>query len=296
MMERIAQGALSTKHSGGQKLKSDDISGFDAIEQFAQIPGHFPDRASVAGIPGQVGSVMPAPQGGFHVDIAGQQHWSEYKPTVKKGDLVEAGDVLSEGLMNPADVVRLKGIGEGRRYYAERFTKLLKDSGHDISRRNSEIIARAAVDHVDVQDFDQVGDYLPGDVVSYNSIIQSYKPRSGSKNMATGSAKDKYLEQPALHYSIGTQVTPGVQGVLRKHGVATVTTHDDPPAFTPRMTRLRAVPYEGEDWLAKLWSSNLKGNLLEDVAAGRSTSYSSPHPVPRMVEGTKLDQPIVGYK
>ena len=39
----------------------------------------------------------------------------------------KAGDVLSEGVPNPAKLALHKGIGEGRRYFVQQYKKILKD-------------------------------------------------------------------------------------------------------------------------------------------------------------------------
>jgi hypothetical protein len=277
--------------NSGQKIKGKaEFTGFPVVEQFMQVPKSFPNRASVAELDGRVEKISPAPQGGWFIDINGQQHYSEREPTVKPGSVVEAGDALSGGLVNPAEVVKYKGIGEGRRYFANNITQIMRDSGWNVNRRNSEAVSRSLVDNVNVQDFDQVGDYLPGDRVSYNSLLYSYRPRKGAKPLSIAAARGKYLEQPMLHYSIGTRVSDSVVSTLKKHGVGQVVAHDEPPAFEPEMMRLRAIPYSGQDWLAKLWSSNLKDNLLKDTAAGAATNLQGTHPIPRIVEGLRLDE------
>lgn len=277
--------------NSGQKIKgSATYTGFPVMEQMMQVPKAFPNKATVSELDGQVEKISPAPQGGWFVDIGGHQHYLEKEPSIKVGATVEAGDALSEGLVNPSDVVRLKGIGEGRRYFANNVTQIMKDSGWTVNRRNAEAVSRSMIDNVNVQDFDQVGDYLPGDKISYNNLLYSYKPRKEAKSLTLGSSRGKYLEQPLLHYSIGTRMTGSVINAMKKHGVQSVVAHDSPPAFEPEMVRLRAVPYSSRDWLAKLWSSNLKDNLLKDVATGASTDLQGTHPIPRLVEGLRLDE------
>ena len=293
LAEQIAQKSLAAKHTSGQKMKgSDQFTGFPVVHQLMQVPTEFPNKATSAELDGKVDRIRPAPQGGFYIDIDGREHYSESEPTVKAGDVVEAGDSIAKGLPNPADVVRHKGIGEGRRFFASQLTNVMRNSGWDVNRRNAEAVASSLINHVDVKDFDQVGDCLPGDKAEYGSVAWAYRPRPGAKGMAPSAARGKFLEQPALHYSIGTRVTRSVADQLRKHDINTVVAHDEPPSFEPEMVRLRAVPYGGKDWLAKLWSSDLMGNLLEDTARGRSTNLQGTHPVPRIIEGTRLDEGI----
>lgn len=292
--ERVAQGALNLKHTSGQKSKGDaQYVGFPILNQLAQVPKQFPFRAAVASVDGTVEKVQPAPQGGWHVYVNGVEHYvdPEQKVTVKPGDEVDPGDSLSSGLINPADIVKYKGIGEGRRYFMNRFTKTMRDSGLGVNRRNIEVLSRTLVNHVTVDSPEGLGGYLPGETVEYNSLARSYTPRQSAEQNDPVNSVGKYLELPALHYTIGTKVTKKMAKELQSGGVQRLTVHKDAPEFTANMVRLRANPYEGEDWLSKMWSSNLTTNLLADVHKGRSTDLGGTHPIPRVVEGTRLDMP-----
>ena len=49
-------------------------------------------------------------------------------------------------------------------------------SGISVSRRNLEFLARAALDHIRIDSLEGMGEYLPDDVVSYNSLVNTYQP------------------------------------------------------------------------------------------------------------------------
>ena len=292
LAERIAQSSLNQKHSGGQKDSKGNIvyAGFDVVNNLAQVPQNFPHRAAVSEKDGTVDEVVEAPQGGWNLTIDGEVHYvpAEHALLVKKGDKVERGDQLSEGIVNPADAVRLKGIGEGRRYFAERFTKALRDSSYEVNRRNVEAVARASVDHVSVDDPEGVGDFLPGDVISYTGVAHSYRPRADAKTLDPAKAKGMYLEQPALHYTIGTQLTGKMADTLKKHGVETVMAHTHPPGFSSTMIGLTKVPAYTDDWMARLGSTYLESRLLEDVQRGASSNLHGLNPVPGIAKGVEF--------
>ena len=120
LAERIAQGSLNTKHSG-KKIEGSGYSGFDMLKRMATIPEHYADKATVAEHDGKIDKIEDAPQGGKYIYVNEEKHYvpPNYAILVKQGDEVEAGDQLSDGVISPADAVRLKGIGEGRRYFTE---------------------------------------------------------------------------------------------------------------------------------------------------------------------------------
>jgi DNA-directed RNA polymerase subunit beta' len=265
--------------SGGD----DDVyAGFDVIDQLFQVPKTFPHRASVATADGKVNRIEEAPQGGWNVYVNDEPHYvlPEVKVSVKEGDTVEAGDQISSGILNPRDVVKYKGLGEGRRYFMERATKAYKDSGYAVNRRNLEVLVRGMMDHAIINDPKGANTSLPGDVVSYNQLAFRYRPRAEAKNRDLQSSVGKYLEQPALHYTIGTRITKKVADKLGKFGHTRVMSHDEPPEFEPYMVGLRAVPQHEQDWIAQLGSSYLKANLLKQVHRGGESSTHGLHPVP----------------
>ena len=294
LAERIAQSSLNVKHSGkGQEGDDAVYAGFDVIKGLAEVPGNFPHRASVAELDGKVERIEKAPQGGYNVLVGEQNHYvgPDLPLRIKEGDEVEAGDQLSGGILNPADAVRLKGIGEGRRYFAERITKAFRDSGLEANRRNAEVLSRALIDHVAVQDPEGMGHYLPGDVVSYSNMVRTYKPRKDAQHVSPKQAVGLYLESPALHHTLGTRITRKMSDQLKKHGVERVMAHRDPPGFVSNMVSVVKVPEHTDDWMARLSSNYLQTRLLQDVQRGSTSKIHGLHPVPGLAKGVEFGQP-----
>jgi DNA-directed RNA polymerase subunit beta' len=291
LAEQLAQNALNVKHSG-KKGAGRTYSGFNVVKNLATVPDTFPDSATVAEADGTIESIEPAPQGGFHIRVGGQDHYvaPDIQVTAKVGDTVEAGDALSEGIVNPADVVRLKGIGEGRRYFADRLTQAFRDTNYGVNRRNVEVLARSMVNHVNIDDVDAAGSHLPGDMVTYASWAHSYKPRADAKHTGVRKAVGQYLEAPALHYSIGTRVTKSVADRLNHHGVDQVLTHQQPVGVSPEMVSVVKTPEYSDDWMARLSSSYLKTRLLEDVHTGAVSNTHSVNPIPGLAKGTEFGE------
>ena len=67
-------------------------------------------------------------------------------------------------------MVKYKGIGAGRLYYANRLNKILGDSGAGSDKRLTEVLSRGAIRHVRVTSPEGMGDYLPDDIVDYNVL------------------------------------------------------------------------------------------------------------------------------
>jgi len=284
--ERLTQMKLSSKHFGG-KVKT----GFDTANQLVQVPKSYAGGAAHAQLDGRVTKITPNPAGGTIVTIGYRMHYvpANADVRVKVGDEVEAGDVISDGLPNPAEIVKHKGIGEGRRYFTELFRDVVKGA----NRRNVELIARGLIDHVEFTD--PVGNHMPGAIASYNQLERHWKPRPGTETLAPKRAIGRYLEQPVLHYSVGDRITPSMVKQLAEFNVPAVAAHRDPPPFRPVMIRAMAIAQNDQDWLARMLGSGQKRGLLDAVHTGASSDLAGTSFVPPMVMGAKLgkDWPVV---
>lgn len=283
----LANGIITSnsKHTAGAYQGKKQIAGLEYIEQFLQSPETFKDKATVAEVEGIVKKIEDAPQGGKFIYIGDEKHYvlPGMEIYVKPGDSVEAGDILTDGLADTEDITRLRGLGEGRRYFSERFKKLLDDSGTAANKKNTEILARGMLDHVVITSPDGILDYLPGDIASYNRIEANYKPRKSSKTYSLKNKEDKnsligkYLEQPVLHYTIGTKLTKSmINRIADSEAFDNVIASDEPAAFEPVTIRLRESSTKGNmDWLARTNASYLKANYIDAAARGLDSNIKS---------------------
>lgn len=286
--EPIVQASLNTKHNAGMAKGKKSFSGFDYVSQFVQIPDEFKDRAAVAEVDGVVEKVEDAPQGGKYVYVNGEQHFvlPGFDVSVKPGDKVEAGEQLSEGLVNPADVVRLRGLGEGRRYYADRLGQILADSGNPPDRRNMEILARAAVDNYLIDDPDEDDPWLPDTLVRESEFLRGYKPPGDTTSLRLDKAVGAYLQQPVLHYTVGTRLTPKMAERMRGAGVESVLASRTTPRFKPEMQRLRVASHDSDDWMTSLSTSYLSSQMRDALERGDETNIQENyHYAPRLAYG-----------
>lgn len=278
--EPLTQAQISSKHTGGVAGAGGAISGFKVINQLVQVPKTFTGGAAHAQKDGKVGAIYDAPAGGKYVLVGGQRHYvgTGLGLKVKPGQTVEAGDVISEGLPNPAEIVAHKGIGEGRRYFVDIIRDLYKNSGIKAHRRNLELLSRGLVNHVQLSE--EMGDFLPEDIVPYDVIERQYRPRKGNKVIPVRSATNKYLEKPVLHYSIGTQLKPSMLKELSTFGVKDVTVHDDPPPFSSMMVRAMENISHDPDWMTRQLGTGLKKNVLSAVHRGATSDEAGTSFVP----------------
>lgn len=293
LSEPITQAGLASKHSGGVAGSDDkQVSGFKEMDQFIQVPQHFQGGAVLADVDGIVTRVQPAPAGGNYVFINGERRHvpRERKVTVKQGDRITRGDMLSDGTPNPAEIAAYKGIGEARRYFVDKYGEILKRNKAGVHRRNLEAVARGFINRVSVSDVDGYNGYMLGDIVPYDQLAAEYTPREGSVSVGPSQAKDKYLERPYLHYSIGTKVTPAISKELESEGVGEVVVNAKPPVFEPYVIRSRSLLASDPDWMTRLSGEGLKKSLLQSAQMGASSTPAGTSYFPAMANPAELDK------
>ena len=288
--EPISQSTLGSKHSGGVAGEAKTVSGFDWITSLIDVPKTFPGGAAHAQADGTVGRIVDAPAGGQHVYVGGVKHYvpAGFKLLVQPGQNVEAGDVLSEGVPNPAEIVQYKGIGEGRRYFVHAFNQALNSAGIKAHRRNIELISRGLIDHVRLTG--EVGHWVPDDVVPYSLIERNYAPRHDAITTHPAAATNKYLERPVLHYSIGTKLKPSVVKDLREFGIKQVTVHPQPPPFVPEMVRAQSNLQHDPDFMTRFLGSGAKTSFLDAVHRGGMSDENSSSYVPSLAKAEHFGQ------
>lgn len=298
LAEPLSQGSLSEKHTAGvANATGKTVSGFKRVDSLVQVPETFPGGAAIAQLDGSVTKVEPAPQGGTFVYVNGKQHYvgPQVDLKVKQGDVLEAGDVLSGGVPNPAEIVQHKGIGEGRLYFVSALRNAFRDNGLPVNRRNVEVIGRALINHVKIDDPEGFGNHLPDDVVEYNSLERDFEPSSPTARLAPAKSVGKYLYRPTLHYSIGTRITPRVAKTLSDAGESEIDVGDSGPGFVPEMQRVMDVPGYKQDWMAQFAGSNLKKRILKNVHSGGATSnLHGVSYVPGLAAGVEFGRPPKG--
>jgi DNA-directed RNA polymerase subunit beta' len=81
---------------------------------------------------------------------------------------VKRGDALADGVINPHDLLKYKGLRPTQRYISDELYKMYRGQGVD--RRAVEMITRSMTNTARVEDPGDVSGFVRGDLVPYNSI------------------------------------------------------------------------------------------------------------------------------
>jgi DNA-directed RNA polymerase subunit beta' len=112
---------------------------------------------------------------------------------VADGDVIEAGDELTEGSVNPHDILKIKGVQAVQSYLLQEVQKVYRLQGVDINDKHIEVIVRQMLRKVKI---DEAGDtdMLPGSLV----------------DMFEFESKNKEAEEKGLRPATGKRALLGI--------------------------------------------------------------------------------------
>jgi DNA-directed RNA polymerase subunit beta' len=109
------------------------------------------------------------------VTVLGEESKKDYKIAhgvrliVYAGKRVAKGDLLSEGTINPHDVLATRGVFETQKYLSEEAQKVYRSQGVKINSKHVEVIVRQMTRKINIQ---TSGDspYLPNEIIDINKF------------------------------------------------------------------------------------------------------------------------------
>jgi DNA-directed RNA polymerase subunit beta' len=106
---------------------------------------------------------------------------------VMDGQVIEAADALTEGSVDPHDILRIKGVREVQDYMLREVQKVYRIQGVEINDKHIEVIVRQMLKKVQIEQSGD-SDYLPGakvDVIEYEEINEMLKEEGKKPAEAT---------------------------------------------------------------------------------------------------------------
>lgn len=94
--------------------------------------------------------------------------------SVKTGDVVEAGDKITEGSLDPHDIIRIKGEVAVQNYLTEEVQKVYRTQGVHINDKHVEIVAKQMLRKITVDDAGET-DLIAGATIDINEFKKANK-------------------------------------------------------------------------------------------------------------------------
>ena len=181
---------MNTKHAGGA-IGSDITQGLPRVEELfeARKPKGLAVMTEIAGKV-KVKESKKKKEVIVTNDTESKTYTVPFGPKmkVKDGDMVEPGDPLVEGSLNPADILAIKGPEGVFEYLTTEVQKVYRNQGVDINDKHIEVIARQMLKKVRVEDNGDT-DMFPGTLVDMyefadknrEAIDKGVRPATGKR-------------------------------------------------------------------------------------------------------------------
>jgi len=109
------------------------------------------------------------------------------------GDYVEAGDEITEGSVNPHDILKIKGLRGVQDYMIQEVQRVYRLQGVEINDKHIEVIVRQMLKRVKIEENGD-SDFLPGSLVDWLEFEE----------------KNKELEEKGLEPAKGSRILLGI--------------------------------------------------------------------------------------
>ncbi len=91
-------------------------------------------------------------------------HGARFKPYIQNGAVIKTGDPITEGPLNPSDILRTKGRNDVQEYIVKEVQSVYRSQGVDINDKHIEVIVRQMLKKVRVENSGDT-DLLPGELI-----------------------------------------------------------------------------------------------------------------------------------
>jgi hypothetical protein len=294
MSEPLTQMVLRTFHTGGAYGTGLRVSTFDKVDRLLSMQKIIRNQAPLATVTGRIDSVTPAQvKGGGHIiTVGGHEHWiprvNPMKDTIRVGAHVEKGDPLAEGIINPNELLRLKGMQPAMEYVAKELTDVYhKEGGVNLRQRNAETIIRALGSLTRIVD---PGDssYAPNEFAPYQ-VVEKFNRTAGMKKPIS-EAMDMPLSMDHGPVKAGTKLTPAIKKMLLELGHHTVTVGPRPIQHEPQLIGIKQMPLMRNDWMAHLGYSHIREGIIAGAGQRRESDIHGYSPIPAFAYGAEFGQ------
>ncbi len=166
---------MRTFHTGGVAGGSNITQGFERLKQLFDVVSPKPwEKAIISEIDGTI-IEEPSEKNDYHIVVGNDIDKRQYKvsieqnPTVKKGQKVNAGQKLIEGLIDIQELLIVAGIESVRHYFIKEVQKIYRLQGIEIADKYVEIIVKQLTNKMKVTKPGD-SDFFVGELVDVHEL------------------------------------------------------------------------------------------------------------------------------
>lgn len=287
-MIRTHNSAMSSFHSGGAIFKRQGqrgrVSGFKRIQQLTGMPHDLPEKSPIAVKAGKVERIEKTPGGGQIITVEGKAHsvLPGLKPVVRVGDFVKKGTPLTDGLVDPRDVLEVKGLRSAQKFLTNELHNAYGDPS--LKKKNFEVMVRAITNTGIVEDPGENAAFSIGDTV----------PLSFANDINANPVKEVRIEEAIgfpLAENTGTLKAGHVlkpEDMIKLVGVKKVRIRREKLKVRPELFGVSQVPHTKSDWIAALGQEQLRGTIQEAAATGAMSDIHGYSPTTAFAYGAEF--------
>ncbi|MDD7728999.1 MAG: DNA-directed RNA polymerase subunit beta', partial [Clostridia bacterium] len=146
---------------------------------------------------------------------------------VMDGQVMEAGDVLTEGSVNPHDILRIKGVRAVQDYMLREVQRVYRLQGVEINDKHIEVIVHQMLKKIRIEDNGDT-DFLPGTLVDYlefeevneKLVKEGKEPATGKQGLLgitkASLATDSFLSAASFQETTKVLTEAAIKGKVDK--------------------------------------------------------------------------------
>ena len=156
---------MRTFHTGGVTTTADITQGLPRVEELFEA--RKPKTLAILARIGGAVSFVEGKKGAQNILVSGEEGREEYtipygyRRTVQEGDVIEKGKELTEGSVNPHDILDVLGVEAVHNYLIREVQRTYRTQGVDVNDKHIEVIVRQMMRKVKVVEPGDT-DLLPG--------------------------------------------------------------------------------------------------------------------------------------
>lgn len=286
--EVLTQAMLSTKHKGGVAGRQRDA--YEEAENLLNLPDNFKNAATVAHVNGRVADIKTDSLNNKLVHINGTEHFvpSREDVVVKVGDDLRPGDRISTGTINPKQVVALKGLGAGRKYFSEALRDAYSLANDELDPRHFDIVSKNIMRHVVVKHPGDTG-FIPGQKVEYSKLVPELQKTEREVHVGP-QALGKKLSRMVLELTPGTTLDRNHVDYLHQHGVESVHVSESGLDIEPIVRGVSTSKLMDPNFVSRLALNRIEESLIEAASKGEKAKIHSTDPITSYVLGREFGE------
>ncbi len=217
---------MRTFHTGG-------VAGGDITQGLPRVEELFEARkpkgmAEICEADGTVVSIESRKDNKTEVKVRGDEEMTYVIPygarlKVHEGDFLNAGDAITQGPLNPHDILRLNGVGGVYQYLIKEVQRVYKMQGVDINDRHIEVIVSQMLNKIKIEDPGDT-DLLPGALYTHHdfnaandkAVSEGLKPATGNTSLLgitkSSLATDSFLSAASFQETTRVLTDAAIKG------------------------------------------------------------------------------------